>query len=149
MLSDVVTFAALAQQAPALVLAAVALLLALWGYRQARRADAALEARLAVSGVRQGKRIGKVEQGVLLLDMRRRITEEELADDGIRLSYWPPDGRRSSGRQLLEDDPRQENFPPDDDLDDGDAPLTEARRIPIPPLPPHEGIARHRRSPTP
>jgi hypothetical protein len=148
MLSDVVTFAALAQQAPALVLAGVALLLALWGYRQARRADTLLEARLAVSGVRQGKRLGKVEQDVLLLDMRRRITEEELAEDGIRLSYWPPDGRKSSGRQLLEDDPRQEDFPPEDP-DDPDVPFTEARRIPVPPLPPHDGIARHRRSATP
>jgi hypothetical protein len=148
MLSDVVTFAALAQQAPALVLAAVALLLALWGYRAARRSDVDLEARLSVSNVRQGKRLGKVEQDVALLDMRRRITEEELAEDGIRLSYWPPDGRKSSGHQLLENDPRQEDFPPDDP-DDDDAPLTEARRVPVPPLPPHEGIARHRRSPTP
>ena len=144
MFSDVVTFAVLAQQAPALVLAAVALLLALWTYRQARRSDVALEARLTASNVRQGERLGKVEQATSLLDMRRRITEEELAEDGVRLSYWPPDGRRSSGGQLLERGLRQEDFPPDDQ-GDAEEPLTEARRIPVPPLPPHE-FTRHRRS---
>src|SRR4051794_13993713 len=115
MLSDVVTLAALVQQAPALVLAAVALLFAGWTFRQARRADAALEARLAVSAVRQGKRLGQAEHTLGLLDMRRRIVEEELAEDGIRLSYWPPDGRRSP-----RPDPRDDRDDADRDRDDRD-----------------------------
>lgn len=146
MLSDVVTLAALVQQAPALVLAAVALLLALWSYRQARRADVALEARLSVSAVRQGQRLGKLEQDVALLDMRRRITEEELAEDGVRLSYWPPDGRKSSGRQLLERGPAPQDFLPEDQ----DDPRTDyvPASPPVPPLSP-DVAARHRRSTTP
>jgi hypothetical protein len=150
-LGDVLTLTALAQQAPAMVLGAVALFLALWGYRQARRADTLVEARLSVSQVRQGERLGKLTTAVELLDMRRLIVEEELTDLGVRLSYWPPDGRKYASRPARGDasagPPEHDDHRADDDDPAGyGPPETEARRIPVPPLPPHDAIPRHRRS---
>lgn len=139
MVSDVTTVAGLVQQAPALAVAVCALLFAAWSFRAHRKALAQAEARLGLSAVRQGKRLGRVETGLQLLDMRRLITEEELADIGVRLSYWPPDGRRGYAHDDRDDDQVDE-----DDVE----PMTEARRIPVPPLTPAatEAAARHRRS---
>lgn len=143
MLSDVTSLAGLVQQAPALAVAAVALLFAGWTYRQARRALAAAEHRLTSSAIRQGERLGKLTRAVDMLDLRRRIIEDELLDAGLRLSFWPPDGpeqRRPA-----------ENYPDDTDRDDtdradDDGPHTAAAPyLPVPPLP--EGFAaRHRRT---
>lgn len=132
MVSDVLTLSSLLQQAPALVVAILALLFAGWTYRQSRRAIREAEDRLALSAVRQGKRLGRVEQITGLLDMRRRITEEELYDVGIRLSPWPPDGLRPR-------DPRD-----DDDPDPAPTPL-ETTEYSTPPVPPLPDMARHRR----
>lgn len=130
MLSDTLTLAALVGQAPALVLAAAALAFAGWAFRQSRRADTALEARVSGSNVRQGERLGRVEHDLGLLDMRRRITEEELYEIGIRLSFWPPDGAYQPRARRDEEDR--------DALDD-----TTRAAPSIPPLP--ESVSRHRR----
>lgn len=132
MVSDVFTIAALVQQAPALAVAICALAFAAWSFRAHRKALAQAEARLSLSAVRQGKRLGRLEHVTGLLDMRRRITEDELWDRGIRLSYWPPDGPDQPARR---DDDDQAD-------DDADGPST-AFRAEIPPLP---DMARHRRS---
>lgn len=129
MLSDVTTLASLVQQTPALVVGILGLLFGGWSYRQGRRAIAAAEARLGVSAVRQGKRLGAAENALGLLDMRRRITEDELLDAGIRLSYWPPDGpdqRRPADAEGQAHDVTDTEFAPT-----------------IPPLP--ERLSRHRR----
>lgn len=130
-MSEVTSIASLVQQSPALALAVVALLAALWTFRQSRRAIAEAEARAGVSAVRQGKRIGALEKGHGLLDMRRRITEDELLDYGIRLSYWPPDGHPEARPPLERDEDRAEDAEP----------ATEARPS-IPPLP---AYPHHRR----
>lgn len=143
MLSDVTTVAGLVQSAPALAVAVCALLFAAWSFRASRKNLERAESRLGLSAVRQGKRLGRLETGLRLLDMRRLITEEELGDVGIRLSYWPPDGRRGYARDDRDDD-RDDEDTADEDQADDDGPLTEARRIPVPPLPP-EVAARHRR----
>jgi cbb3-type cytochrome oxidase subunit 3 len=134
-LSDAATLASLIQQAPALLVAVLSLLFSGWIYRQSRRSAAASEARQAVSAVRQGKRIGAVEKAVGMLDMRRRITEFELEDVGIRLSMWPPDGRPAPAR-----DERAEEGYPDEQAEDG-GPSTAAR----PAMPPLPEMSRHRR----
>lgn len=132
MISDVTSLASLVQQAPALAVAILAMLFAAWTYRQARKTIAQAEARLGLSAVRQGKRLGAVEKIVGLLDMRRRITEDELWDRGIRLSYWPPDGP---------DQPSRRDEDQADDVDDGE-PSTDF----APSIPPLPDMARHRRS---
>jgi hypothetical protein len=136
MISDVVTLSSLVQQAPALVVAVLALMFAGWTYRQSRRAVAQAEARTSVSAVRQGRRLGTAEKRIELLDMRRRITEWELEDVGIRLSIWPPDGIRRRDEDK-DDDPAG---PADVDPD----PRTSAYETP--PVPPLPDMARHRRS---
>lgn len=92
MVSDMTSIASLVQQAPAMAVAILALLFGIWSHRQKGRSNVELEARLGVSNVRQGRRLGAAETAIKLLDMRRRITEEELSGHGIRLSPWPPDG---------------------------------------------------------
>lgn len=133
-IGDAIDLARLAQAAPVLAAGLLLLAAAAWIYRQARRGigDVASEARL--SAARQGKRIGELEIAVAALDLYRRQLAYCLAEDGVEVPFWPPDGP---------DQPRTRRRPLelDDEPTDYAAP---APRVPVPPLPDDVG-ARHRR----
>jgi hypothetical protein len=108
-------------------------------------AAAGIGRRLMSSLQRIGARVGELERVSESERTRRRQVEAELAELGVPLPYWPPDGPHA---------PRTRRPAPDlddaEDLDDEEpapAPETAVNRVPVPPLPPAERAiaARHRR----
>lgn len=138
MLSTAADLAQLAQMAPWLAVSLLSLLASLWVYRQSGKRLQAAEDRLQGSANRQGERLGELEHTTGLLDLRRRITEEELLEDGIRLSHWPPDGPRPQPAPRRYDDDQADEEPRTNFVPSSP---------PVPPLPSDIG-ARHRRNAT-
>lgn len=128
MLSTAADVLSLAQAAPWLAVGVLALVAAAWVYRQSRRAVRDLRDEVGRSAASQGKRIGELEKGVGLLDLRRRQTEAALLDEDVELPYWPPDGPQQPRPRRRDVDEDQDYAP--DDL----GPETLHRRIPVPPL---------------
>ena len=135
MLSTAADVLSLAEAAPWVAVGVLALVAAAWVYRQSRRALADLRAEVTRSAAAQGKRLGELEKGTGLLDLRRRQVEYALADAGLELPYWPADGPQQ---------PRHRRDV-DEDLADELGPETMQRRIPVPPLDPAVGRG-HRRT---
>jgi hypothetical protein len=98
------------------------------------------------SAVRQGERIGQLEKRADSERLRRQQVEAHLTGLGIRLPWWPADGRPAPTYEPYSGPgPWPQDGVPlpydDEDQDEGDPPTAEGLRIP--PLP---DWPRHRRS---
>jgi hypothetical protein len=99
------------------------------------------------SNVPQGERLGRLERMASEERTRRRQLEAVLAELGVPLPFWPPDGpNQPRARVMPAPRPPVSGFPTaDEDLDDELTDYTAERRIPVPPLPDSSAFARHRR----
>lgn len=97
----------------------------------------------------QGARIGEVERIADSERTRRRQVESVLADLGVPLPYWPPDGPDVAvARRRKAASPASPASPaPDYPGDDAETSIYDSQRIPVPSFTASERdrLARHRR----
>jgi len=92
----------------------------------------------------QGERLGELERRQDQERIRRVQLEDVLADYGVNLPPWPPDGPRRRPPVFYRDDAPDWTPAPDDDEDQGDEHEEPRTRL-APTIPPLPNYPQHRR----